>query len=129
MVVSEALMVAPEARTMVFEDPRRAESLSCPIPEVLAPISVASHSDRVAVRQIGEDRWHKVDLTSPGQLEGMEIGPHSVVLSLDTISGSSNPLHRQQWMVSNQFFPLNHLGREGDLWFKMVEEVFSEVQS
>ena len=32
-------------------------------------------------------------------------------------------------MVSNQFSPLNHLGREGDPWFEEVEEVFSEVQS
>ena len=32
-------------------------------------------------------------------------------------------------MVSNQFSPLNHLGREGYPWFEEVEEVFSEVQS
>ena len=70
-----------------------------------------------------------MDLASPRQLEGMEIGPHSVVLSPNTISISGNPLHRQQWMVSNQFSPLNHLGKEGDPWSEEVEEVFSEVQS
>ena len=32
-------------------------------------------------------------------------------------------------MVSNQFSPLNHLGREGYPWFEEVEEVFREVQS
>ena len=42
-----------------------------------------------------------MDLASPRQLEGMEISPHSVVLSPNTISISGNPLHRQQWMVSN----------------------------
>ena len=70
-----------------------------------------------------------MDLTSPGQLEGIEIGLHLVVLLPDTISVSGNPLYRQQWMVSNQFSPLNHLSREGDPWFEEVEEVFSEVQS
>ena len=87
--------MAPEASTVVSEVPLRAESISCPVPEVLAPVSMASHSDRVAVRQIGEDQRQKVDLTSPGQLEGMEMGPHPVVLSMDTISVSGNPLHRQ----------------------------------
>ena len=62
VVVSEASTVAPEALTVVSEDPVRVESISCPILEVLAPVSVDSHSDRVAVRQIGEDRRHKVDL-------------------------------------------------------------------
>ena len=81
------------------------------------------------MRQIREDPRHKVDLTSPGQLEGIEIGLHLVVLLPDPISVSGNPLYRQQWMVSNQFSPLNHLSREGDPWFEEVEEVFSEVQS
>ena len=52
-----------------------------------------------------------------------------MVLLPDTISVSGNPLYRYQWMVSNQFSPLNHLGREGYPWFEEVEEVFSEVQS
>ena len=66
MEVLVALTVAPEASTVVFEAPMRAKSLSCPIPKVHAPISVASHSDQVAVRQIKEDPRHKVGLTNPG---------------------------------------------------------------
>ena len=52
MVVSEVLTkvlvaptVAPKAPTVVPEALMRAKSLSCPVLEVLAPISVASHSD------------------------------------------------------------------------------------
>ena len=50
VVVPEAPMVAPEASTVVSEVPLRAESIFRPVPEVLAPVSVASHSDRVVVR-------------------------------------------------------------------------------
>ena len=74
-------MVVSEDPTVVPEAPMRAESLSCPVLKVLAPISVASHFDWVVVRQIGEDPRHKVDLNSLGQLKGMEIGPHPRGLS------------------------------------------------
>ena len=46
----EAPTVAPEAPTVVPKAPMKAESLSFLVSEVLTPISMASHSDRVAVR-------------------------------------------------------------------------------
>ena len=93
MVVPEVLTEVLVAPTVVFEASIRAKSLSCHVSEVLTPISVASHSDQVVVRQIREDPRHKVGLTNPGQLKGMEIGLHLVVLLPDTIFVSGNPFY------------------------------------
>ena len=43
-------MAAAEAPMVVSEAPMRAKLLSCPVSEVLAPISMASHSDQEVER-------------------------------------------------------------------------------
>ena len=57
----------------------------------------------------------------------MDKGSHPAMLSLENTLLSDDPLHRHQWEVLNQFYPLNSLGRKGDPWLKEVEEVFTEV--
>nr|POE62222.1 hypothetical protein CFP56_39548 [Quercus suber] len=102
---------AAEAPMAVTEAPMRAILHSCPVAELLAPISVASRPDWVVERQFGDVPRNKLDSNSPGKLEGMDIGSHLAVPS------------PEKWKVSKQFSPLNILGREG------VEEVFTEVPS
>ena len=52
-----------------------------------------------------------------------------MVLSSENTLVSGDPFHHHQWEVSNQFSPLNNLGREGDPMFEEVEEVVTEVPS
>lgn len=118
----EGPMVVPKARM-------RAKFHSCPVAEFLATILVASHSDWEVERRIGDDLRNALDSNSPGQLKGMDKGSHPSVPSPENTSVNGNPLYPHQWKVSNQFSPLNNLGREGDPWSEEVEEVFTEVPS
>ena len=97
---SKELGAAEEAPMVVLATPMRAKLHSCSVAELSALISVASHLDREVERQIGDDPRNTVDSNSPGQLEVMDKGLHSAVLSSENTSVSGDPFHRHQWEVS-----------------------------
>ena len=93
---SSALEALAESSTVVPVALIRAKLHSCPVTELPAPISMASHPDREFERQIGDDSRNTVDSNTPGQLEVMDKGSHPVVMSSGNTSVSGDPFHRHQ---------------------------------